>query len=140
MWYHITVNRPSVLIIRPSVCPIDRQQQRRAAGLLLSAPRAGNIDRQQAPALAATAPHAARRSAANAGIVMLTAKGRRSTQTCLLGVWPLTLYMLCRRQINISKNKKNVLYAVVEGQKAIFYRSCITLRPSLVCDFRFLRT
>jgi len=29
---------------RPSVCPIDRQQQRRAAGLLLGAPRAGDID------------------------------------------------------------------------------------------------
>jgi len=35
----------------PSVCPIYRQQQRRAADLLLSAPRAGDIDRQQAPAL-----------------------------------------------------------------------------------------
>ena len=33
--------RPSV---RPSVCPINRQQQC-AAGLLLSAPRAGDIDR-----------------------------------------------------------------------------------------------
>jgi len=27
-----------------SVCPIDWQQQRRAAGLLLGAPRAGDID------------------------------------------------------------------------------------------------
>ena len=35
----------------PSVCPIYRQQQRSAADLLLSAPRAGDIDRQQAPAL-----------------------------------------------------------------------------------------
>jgi len=32
--------------VRPtSVCPIDRQQQRHAAGLLLSATRAGDIDR-----------------------------------------------------------------------------------------------
>jgi len=31
-----TVERPSV---RLSVCPVDRQQQRRAAGLLLSAPQ-----------------------------------------------------------------------------------------------------
>ena len=31
--------------VRLSVCPIDRQQQRRAAGLLLSAPRAGYVDR-----------------------------------------------------------------------------------------------
>ena len=43
-----TIVRPSV---RPSVClsacPIMRPQQRRAAGLLLSAERAGDIDRQQ---------------------------------------------------------------------------------------------
>ena len=32
--------------VRPSVCPVDRQQQRRAAGLLLSSLRAGDIDRQ----------------------------------------------------------------------------------------------
>jgi len=31
--------------IRPSVCPIDRQQQRHAAGLLLSVQRARDIDR-----------------------------------------------------------------------------------------------
>jgi len=29
---------------RPSVCPIDWQQQRRAVGLLLGAPRTGDID------------------------------------------------------------------------------------------------
>jgi len=34
------------LSLRPSLCPIDRQQQRRAAGLLLSALRARDIDRQ----------------------------------------------------------------------------------------------
>jgi len=34
--------RPSV---RPSVCFVDRAQQRRAAGLLLSARRTGDIDR-----------------------------------------------------------------------------------------------
>jgi len=43
-----TDERPS---LRPSVCPIDRQQQLRAVGLLLSAPRPADIDRQQAPAL-----------------------------------------------------------------------------------------
>ena len=36
---HVTVERPSVY-------PIDRQLQRRAVGLLLSALRAGDIDRQ----------------------------------------------------------------------------------------------
>ena len=36
------VERPSV---RLSVCPIDGQQQRRAAGLLLSSLRAGDINR-----------------------------------------------------------------------------------------------
>ena len=41
-WVYETVERPSV---RPSVCPIDRQQQRWLAGLLLSALRAGDIDR-----------------------------------------------------------------------------------------------
>jgi len=35
---YVTVGRPSV---RPSVCPVDRQQKRRAAGLLLSAVQAG---------------------------------------------------------------------------------------------------
>jgi len=33
------------LSVRPSVCSIDRQQQQRAAGLLLHNPRAGDIDR-----------------------------------------------------------------------------------------------
>ena len=33
---------------RPSVCPIDWQQQWRAAGLLLGAPQAGDIDLWQA--------------------------------------------------------------------------------------------
>ena len=42
-----TVECPSVRpSIHPSVCPIDRQQQRWPASLLLSAQRAGNIDRQ----------------------------------------------------------------------------------------------
>jgi len=33
--------------VRPSVCAIIRQEQRRAAGLLLSAVRAGDISRQR---------------------------------------------------------------------------------------------
>ena len=57
---------------RPSVCPVDRQQQRRAAGLLLSASRAGDIDGTSV--LAAGAPCSRRQSlAATAGSVMLTA-------------------------------------------------------------------
>jgi len=36
---------PLCSFVRPSVCPIDRQQQRRPAGLLLSALRTGGIDR-----------------------------------------------------------------------------------------------
>jgi len=39
----VTVGTPSVYL---SVCPIDRHQQRRPAGLLLSALLAGDIDRQ----------------------------------------------------------------------------------------------
>jgi len=39
------VERPSVgLSVCPSVCPVDRRQQRRAAGLLLNAVRAGDIN------------------------------------------------------------------------------------------------
>jgi len=52
--------------IRPCVCPIDRQQQRRVAGLLLRTPQTGDIDQQQAPALSSNGA-AARLSAANAG-------------------------------------------------------------------------
>jgi len=40
---YVTVERPAVC---HSVCPIDRQQQRWPAGLLLSAVRARDIDRQ----------------------------------------------------------------------------------------------
>jgi len=70
---------------RPSVCPIDRQQQRRAVGLLLSALQVGYINRQlrapcskravqQVLALSSNGA-AARSSAANAGSVTLTADG-----------------------------------------------------------------
>ena len=67
-----TVDRPSVC---PSVCPVDRQQQRRAVGLLLSAVRAGNDRQQRAPALSSNGT-AERRSAAYAGSVVLTAEVR----------------------------------------------------------------
>jgi len=65
--------RPSV---HQSVRPISQTQQRRAAGLLLSAVRAKDIDQQRrAPgSSSAAARAAARRSAANAGNVMLTAE------------------------------------------------------------------
>jgi len=65
--------RPSV---RQSVCPISQTQQRRAAGLLLSAVRAKDTDRQRrvSGSNSAAARAAARRSAANAGNVMLTAE------------------------------------------------------------------
>ena len=35
--------------VRPSVFPVDRQQQRRAAGLLLSALQTADVDRQLRP-------------------------------------------------------------------------------------------
>ena len=63
--------RPSV---RLSVCPIIRPQQRCAAGLLLSTVRAGDIDRQRRAPAPSSNGAAARRSAANAGSVMLTAE------------------------------------------------------------------
>ena len=58
---YVTVGTPSVYL---SVCPIDRHQQRRPAGLLLSALLAGDIDRQlRAPCCRL------RRSEANAGSI-----------------------------------------------------------------------
>jgi len=56
--------------VRLSVLSFHRQQ-RRVAGLLLSAVRTGDIDRAPGSNSAA-----ARRSAANAGSVTLTAEGR----------------------------------------------------------------
>jgi len=67
-----TVERQSV---RPSVCPVDRQQQRRAVGLLLSAMRTGDIDRQRPAPAPSSNGVVARRSVANAGSVVLTAEG-----------------------------------------------------------------
>jgi len=63
---------PSVCL---SVCPVDREHQRRAAGLLLSA---GACSRYRPIALTRRT-----RSAVNAGSVMLRAEGRGSTQICL---------------------------------------------------------
>jgi len=61
--------RPSV---RQSVCPISQTQQRRAAGLLLSAVRAKDIDQRRRATGSNGA--AARRSAANAVNVISTAE------------------------------------------------------------------
>jgi len=58
--------------VRQSVCPISRAQQRRAAGLLMNAVRAKDIDRQRRAPGSSSA--AARRSAANAGNVTLRAE------------------------------------------------------------------
>ena len=73
--------------VRLSVCPIDRQQQRRAAGLLLSARgRDISIDccTARLQAAAGTTCCRCRRSAANAGSATLTADVGGSTQTCLM--------------------------------------------------------
>ena len=63
--------RPSV---RLSIYPIIPQPLRRAAGLLLSAPRAGNVDRQRRAPAPSSNGAAARRSAVNAGSDVLTAE------------------------------------------------------------------
>jgi len=60
---------------RLSVCPVDRQQQRRPAGLLLSALRTGDIGRQL-PAGTSAAYLLQTRSEVNAGSATLTAGGR----------------------------------------------------------------
>ena len=62
--------------VRPSVCPtspVDQQQQRRAAGLLLSALRSPRTNCQSIS------------PAANARSVMLRTERRGSTQVCILG-------------------------------------------------------
>jgi len=72
MWrVYVTVRDRSVC---PSVCPIYRPLQQRAASLLLWARRAGDIDRLL---------HG-RRSAASAISATLSADARSWTQTCLL--------------------------------------------------------
>jgi len=71
------------LSVCPYVCPINRQQQMRPAGLLLSALRAGDVDRRlPASTTRSTCRRAlqhgtaARRSAANEGSVVLAAERR----------------------------------------------------------------
>jgi len=73
MWSRVykTVRFPSV---RQSVCPISRTQQRRAAGLLLSAVRAKDIDRQRRAPGSSSAAARGLGTAANADNVMLTAE------------------------------------------------------------------
>ena len=66
-WPHSMRSRVYETVERPSVCPIDRQQHRLLAGLLLSAVRAAY--QLQVPSSNGTA---ARRSAANAGSVTFT--------------------------------------------------------------------
>jgi len=65
---YVTVERPSLCpSVRPAVCSINRHQQRRPAGLVLSTLRAGDIDRQLRSLSSNGA--AARRSPANADSV-----------------------------------------------------------------------
>ena len=59
------------------VCPVDRQQQQCAAGLLQSALWAGDIDRQ-------LRARCGRRAAANEGSVTFATGGRRRLHTDLL--------------------------------------------------------
>ena len=79
-WVCVTLRRPSV---RPSVSPIHPPLQQRAAGLLLSAVRAGDIDRQQW--VLSSNGAAARRSEANAGSAMSTGElARLNTRRLVL--------------------------------------------------------
>ena len=66
---HVTAGHPSVRLSVPSV---DHSVQQRAAGLLLGAPRAADIE-SAACAQPSSNGAAARRSAANAGSVAFTA-------------------------------------------------------------------
>ena len=67
--------------VRPSVCPIYRPLHATVAGLLLSAWRAGNIDRYRCPPGVAAAWH----TAANVSSVTLSAGVRSWSQTCFFG-------------------------------------------------------
>jgi len=76
------------LSVRLSVCPVVRQSLlRRAAGLLFSASRAQCIDRQRRAPAPSSSGAAARRSAANAGSVMLTAELTRLDTDLLYSVF-----------------------------------------------------
>ena len=67
--------------VRPSVCPVDRQQQRRAAGLLLSALRAGDMDGYlRAPAS---------RIPAVDRYLLPRDEARGGSRPTYLGAWPL---------------------------------------------------
>jgi len=83
-----TIGCPSV---RVCVCPIDRQR-RRPAGLLLSA---GVCSRYRWYAYS-------RRSAVNAGSVMLRADGRGSTQTCLSAICFHHTSLSCLLHVSVS--------------------------------------
>ena len=89
-----TVWRPSVC---PSVCPIDRQQQRRPAGLLLRVLCTGDINRRLRC-----------RVAANAGSVMLrTDEGGLAPQTCYGRMGSSDMLMLCSMLGALNKDREN---------------------------------
>jgi len=81
-----SMQRSGVRLSVSSVCPIDRQQQRRPAGLLLSACRQiisiASCVRRAGAVLQAPCCRR-RRSAANAGSIVLTADDGGSTHTGL---------------------------------------------------------
>ena len=81
---HIVCRAGSVkwLSIRPSVCPIIRQQQHCVVDLLLSAVQAGNIDRQCRRLAATALQHGVQQQ--NAGTVMLTVMRRDWTWICFV--------------------------------------------------------
>jgi len=76
-------SRVYVTVGCPSVCPIDRYQQRRPAGLLLSAVQTGDQTIAAGAVLQSGIQFRRWHSAANAGIVTLRADGRDSTQYLL---------------------------------------------------------
>ena len=81
MSVYVTIGCPSV---RPFVCPLDRQQQRRAAGLL----QTGSGQRMSIDSC--------RQQSSTAGSVVSRSEVRRSTQTCFLSSW---LSFTCKYRI-----------------------------------------
>jgi len=109
-------SRVYVTVGCPPVYPFYGQQQQRAAGLLLSAMRAGDIDRQlRAPC------SRRRRSAARAGSVTLTAEGGGWTQILFAMRWlcmvlgqltPVSIGSTCVESLHFKMERGVVVVSV----------------------------
>ena len=112
-----------------SVCPIDRQQQRWPVCLLLNALRVGDrpIDLQlPAPRTSCRRAQLQRRSAANAGSVVLTAMERGWTQTATVTVQSVAIvhfgsqHDASRMYSHFGARRLGILWSWSNGKKTWF--------------------